>query len=221
MTTRVKICGITSIEDAICASESGADALGLNFYEPSVRYLADLALACDIAQAAGPLLNVVGLFVDAPADKILRVMEQVPLNTLQFHGNESAEFCEQFKRPYLKALRMKPGENIAELAAQYPSARGILLDTYVKGAPGGTGQVFDWGSVPSSLNNIVLAGGLNPDNVAEAVRCVKPYAVDVSGGVESGPGKKDPQKMNTFVANAKSINSNSTITQSTNDKSEH
>lgn len=205
--TRVKICGLTSVDDAKHAAECGADAIGLVFYPPSSRNIDDLALAFDIAQSVGPFVEVVGLFVDADPAQIENVLSRVPLNCLQFHGDESAVFCEQFSRPFYKALRMKPELDIVEKVAEYSSSRGILLDTYVKGVPGGTGQTFNWNEIPSSLRNVVLAGGLNPENVAEAVRIAKPYAVDVSGGVEMSPGKKDPQKVAAFIENARSIKS--------------
>lgn len=205
--TRVKICGLTSVDDAKHAADCGADAIGLVFYPASSRNIDDLALAFDIAQSVGPFVEVVGLFVDADPAQIENVLSRVPLNCLQFHGDESAVFCEQFSRPFYKALRMKPELDIVEKVAEYSSSRGILLDTYVKGVPGGTGQTFNWNEIPSSLRNVVLAGGLNPENVADAVRIAKPYAVDVSGGVEMSPGKKDPQKVAAFIENARSIKS--------------
>lgn len=203
--TRVKICGLCSVEDAVHASENGCDAIGLVFYPPSPRNIDDLALAFDIAQSVGPFVDVVGLFVDAKANFIDEVLRQVPLNCIQFHGNESAEFCEQFSRPFYKALRIKPGMDLIEDAAGYASARGILLDTYVRGVPGGTGQSFNWELVPAALNNVVLAGGLTPENVTQAIEIARPYAVDVSGGVEASPGKKDPSKVSAFINKAKSF----------------
>jgi phosphoribosylanthranilate isomerase len=185
------------------ASDCGADAIGLVFYPPSPRNIDDLALAIDIAQSVGPFVDVVGLFVNAEEHFVESVLSKVPLNCLQFHGEETAAYCEQFSRPFYKALRMKPGMDTVETAAQYASARGVLLDTYVKGVPGGTGQSFNWDHVPASLKNVVLAGGLNPENVAKAVSVVRPYAVDVSGGVEASRGIKDPLKVQTFIANAK------------------
>jgi len=202
--TRVKICGLTSVNDAVHASDCGTDAIGLVFYPPSPRYVDDLALAFDIAQSVGPFVDVVGLFVDAEESFIDRVLNTVPLNCLQFHGNERAVFCEQFSRPFYKALRMKPGVDVIERVSEYASSRGVLLDTYVKGVPGGTGQSFNWESIPSSLDRVVLAGGLTPENVSQAIQVAAPYAVDVSGGVEGTPGVKDPLKVKAFIENAKS-----------------
>lgn len=203
MQTKVKICGIRSIADAESVASAGADAIGLVFYEPSPRHVPDLGLAAEIAMAVGPFTSVVGLFVDAEVAEVERILKTVPLNLLQFHGNENARYCEQYSHPYMKALRMKPGLDVLEVASEYSSARGILLDTYVKGVPGGTGERFNWAEVPPSLKNVVLAGGLTAENVAHAVKSVKPYAVDVSGGVESTPGKKDANKIRAFISEAK------------------
>lgn len=200
---RVKICGITSVEDAHAAIKAGADAIGLVFYKPSVRNVSDLGLAKEIALEAGPFTQIVGLFVDAEAHLVDKVRSIVPLNTLQFHGAENAQYCEKFDHPYIKALRMKPGFDVIEAAAEHVSARGVLLDTYVKGIPGGTGETFNWDLVPKELENVILAGGLTPDNVHQAVQAVQPYAVDVSGGVEQSPGKKDIEKVNAFIRQAK------------------
>jgi phosphoribosylanthranilate isomerase len=197
--TRVKICGITNPGDAKAAAEFGADAIGMVFYAKSPRHVADLGLAKEIAQAVGPFVNVVGLFVDAVASEVERVLKHVPLSTLQFHGAEQVEYCESFERPYLKAVRMKPGANTAEIIAKYPSALGILLDAYVKGIPGGTGQRFDWESIPEFPQPLVLAGGLAPDNITSAIQAVRPHAVDVSGGVEKEPGLKDLEKTKQFI----------------------
>lgn len=203
---RVKICGITAAAAAAQAALAGADAIGLVFYPPSPRHLADLGLAREIAQAAGPLLTVVGLFVDAEPALVEGVLRRVPLGALQFHGAESADFCRGFDRPYIKALRMAPGADITTLARAHGGASGLLLDAYRPGTPGGTGETFDWGAIPSGLPRpLILAGGLNPDNVARAVREVRPWAVDVSGGVESAPGVKDPQRVANFIDRAKSI----------------
>lgn len=198
---RIKICGLTSINDALHASHSGADAVGLVFYPRSPRYLGDLGLAAEIASEVGAFTDVVALFVDAAPTEIETVLTKVAVNCIQFHGNESPEFCAQFSRPYIKALRMKPGVDIAELAASYGSARGILLDAYRRGVPGGTGRTFNWDLIPASTNHLILAGGLTPENVASAVESVSPYAVDVSGGVEAAPGKKDAQKVESFIRN--------------------
>lgn len=201
--TRVKICGITSIEDARQAVVAGADALGLVFYEPSPRHVA-IEQAREIVREVGPFVTLVGLFVNAEADYVREVLSEVPLHILQFHGDEECGFCEQFQRPYLKALRMKPGLDVDQVIATYPSAAGILLDAYRKGVPGGTGETFDWGRVPKqAARPIVLAGGLTPDNVAQAIAATHPYGVDVSGGVEASPGRKDFAKVVAFIANAK------------------
>lgn len=201
--SRVKICGITNIEDAKVASASGVDAIGIVFFKSSPRAVMDLALAREIAIAVGPFVNVVGLFVDAEVEYVTKVLACVPLSCLQFHGNETKEYCDQFNRPYIKALRMKPGVDIKQLADRYDSASGILLDAYVKGLPGGTGSTFDWASIPTLGKPLILAGGLNPENAAKAATEVKPYALDVSGGVESAPGRKNHKKIQSFIQNAK------------------
>lgn len=200
---RVKICGITRSEDAVQAVAAGADALGLVFYERSSRAV-DLGGALAISAAAGPFVTLVGLFVDAEPERVASVLAQVPLQLLQFHGDESAAYCEAFERPYIKAIRMRPGVDLDVLMAAHPKAQGFLLDAYRPGLPGGTGETFDWQRVPRNSNRpIVLAGGLTPDNVAEAVAQTQPYAVDVSGGVEASAGQKDAYKVKTFIENAK------------------
>ncbi|WP_053981612.1 phosphoribosylanthranilate isomerase [Marinagarivorans algicola] len=206
MRTRIKICGITSVEDARKASDAGADAIGLVFYPPSPRHLDDLALARDIALAAGPFVTVVGLFVNPAPTELAQVLSQVPINLVQFHGDETPAFCEQAGRPYIKALRMKPDTDIAALANQYMGARGILLDAYRKGVPGGTGETFDWSAIPHNIASpLILAGGLTPDNIIKAVAGVRPWAVDVSGGVEQAPGIKSSHKMKNFIINTLSV----------------
>ena len=202
--TRVKICGITSVADAVTARNAGADAIGIVFYESSPRAVMDLTLARDIALAAGPFVSVVGLFVNADTEFVERVLKYVPLSCLQFHGDESLVFCESFARPYMKAIRMKDGLDVNAAIDNYPSASAILLDSYVKGVPGGTGERFNWDRIPQTKTHIVLAGGLTASNVAEAVSVARPYAVDVSGGVERAPGKKNPDKIQAFISNAKS-----------------
>jgi phosphoribosylanthranilate isomerase len=201
MRAQVKICGITRPEDAVLCRDSGVDAIGLVFYPPSPRYVADLGLARELAQAAGAMTNVVALFVDAETSAVDRVLTKVPVNTLQFHGAETAEQCEQYERPYWKALRMKQGIDVVSEAARYMSARAILLDAYVKGKPGGTGERFNWNDVPELPLPLILAGGLDPGNVALAVKQVQPQAVDVSGGVESTPGQKSPELVKQFLRN--------------------
>lgn len=203
---RVKICGLTSANIAATAACAGADAVGLVFYPPSSRHLADLELARDIAYAAGPLINIVGLFVDPHAQEVERVLARVPLTMLQFHGDETETFCQSFARPYLKALRMKPGADMEEHARCYGSAAGVLLDAYHPTMPGGTGEMFDWQQIPKSLPRpLILAGGLRPDNIAKAVASVRPWGVDVSGGVESSPGVKDAFLIREFIRRAKAV----------------
>ncbi len=201
--TRVKICGITSVQDALQAVQAGADAIGLVFYPPSPRWV-DAQTAQRIACAVGPFVTVVGLFVDAEVAAVESILQTVPLQVLQFHGGESEDYCRSFGRPYLKALRMKPGLDVDAAIERYPGAVGILLDAYRKGVPGGTGETFDWQRVPRrSQRNIVLAGGLNPDNVLAALEQTDVYGVDVSGGVEAQPGRKDFDKVAAFVRRAK------------------
>jgi phosphoribosylanthranilate isomerase len=208
--TRVKICGITRVDDARHAAAAGADALGLIFYPPSPRSLHDLQLAKDIAVAVGPFVTVTALFVNPEPRWVDQVLTQVPVGLLQFHGDESPAFCESFARPYMKALRMKPGLDVKASVEAYPNATAVLLDAYSPGCAGGTGETFDWDRVPAgAATPIVLAGGLTPDNVADAVARVKPYGVDVSGGVEASSGGqpaygiKDSEKVAAFVRRAK------------------
>lgn len=201
--TRVKICGITREEDALAAAEAGADAIGLVFYAPSPRYISP-ERARRIVCALPPFVSSVGLFVDASAAEVRAVLDQVPLSMLQFHGDEPDDFCRQFGRPYLKALRVRPGDNLDELAARWSGASGILLDSYKPGVPGGTGETFDWSIIPSSRTwRLVLAGGLETSNVHAAVQQAAPWAVDVSGGVELSKGIKDSQKINAFIEEVK------------------
>jgi len=198
--TRIKICGITQIDSALAAADAGADAIGLVFYARSSRAVS-AAQAAAICAALPPFVSTIGLFVDASADEINAVLNAVPLSALQFHGDEVPDFCARFARPYLKALRMRPDLDLFAATEQFAGASALLLDTYRAGVAGGTGEVFDWDRVPRELaSRIVLAGGLNPDNVAQAVAQVRPYAVDVSGGVESAPGVKDVARIYSFVA---------------------
>jgi phosphoribosylanthranilate isomerase len=200
---RVKICGITRVEDALAAAAAGADAIGLVFYANSPRAVG-IEQAQAIIAALPPFVTTVGLFVDIQRDELRRILASVPLDLLQFHGDESVEQCEGFGRPYIKALRVKAGDDIIAEVDRYPGASGILLDTYVEGVPGGTGKAFDWSLVPEKLSKpVILAGGLRPDNVAEAVRQVRPYAVDVSGGVEAGKGIKDAERVAAFIRAAR------------------
>ena len=199
MRTRVKICGITRPEDGQCAAELGADAIGLVFYASSPRAVG-IETAQAICKALPPFVSKVGLFVNAPRAEIQQVLEKVPLDVLQFHGDEAPADCEGFGRPYIKALRMAAGIDVLAALKQFPGASGILLDSYQAGVPGGTGQTFDWSRVPTHLRQaVILAGGLNPQNVAKAIEQVRPYAVDVSGGVEVTKGIKDRDKMTAFM----------------------
>lgn len=197
--TRVKICGITCVEDALIAAEAGADALGFVFYPPSPRAVAPEAAAEIIAQLP-PFITSVGLFVDANRDDITAVAERCHLDLLQLHGKETPAFCQSLDRPYIKALRMRDDADVATVAASYGGARGLLLDSYKPGVPGGTGETFDWQRIPTQLaGQMVLAGGLRPDNVAEAVTQVRPFGVDVSGGVEERAGRKNAEAVRQFI----------------------
>jgi phosphoribosylanthranilate isomerase len=199
----VKICGITRPEDARAAAMAGADAIGLVFYAPSPRHVT-YQQANEIIRALPPFVTTVGLFVNAEKSYIQEVMDNVAIDLLQFHGQESAPECGRYQRPYIKAIAMREGEDPAIMAAGFPDAQGILLDSYHATQVGGTGESFDWTRVPRNLNlPIILAGGLYPDNVAEAVRQVRPYAVDVSSGVEAQKGIKDADKIAAFIAAAK------------------
>lgn len=200
---RIKICGITSADDAVATANAGADALGLVFYAASPRAVS-IEQARSIALAAGPFVSVTGLFVDADPEFVRSVLTRVPLQLLQFHGDETVDYCESFQRPYMKAIRMRPELDVNTAIAAYASASGILLDAYRPGVPGGTGETFDWARVPQNAStHLVLAGGLTPDNVSQAIAATRVYGVDVSGGVESAPGKKDHSKLTAFINNAR------------------
>lgn len=204
LAVRVKVCGITSVADAMSAIAAGVDAIGLVFYAKSPRHVS-IASANAIARSVGPYVTVVGLFVDATSAYVEEVLSAVPLHVLQFHGNEPAVFCEQFNRPYYKAIRMKEGVDVAATMAKFPTAVGVLLDAYRPGIPGGTGETFDWQRIPANSDvPVILAGGLTPENIARAVESTQVYGVDVSGGVEASPGQKDAAKMMAFVRLAKS-----------------
>ena len=200
--TLTKICGITNIEDARVAEDAGAYAIGLVFYKKSPRYIS-IDTAKEIVAHINQPLNSVGLFVDADRDYICSVLEQIDLDILQFHGQESEQTCAFFNKPYIKAIRVSKDTNILKEVEKYSSAKAILLDTHVEGLLGGTGKVFDWTMIPRNLSKpIILAGGLNVDNVKDAIRKIRPYAVYVSGGVESEKGKKDPKKIKDFINEA-------------------
>ena len=199
MRTRIKICGIKHRDDALKAVECGADAIGLVFVEKSPRYVS-LTDASVIAESMPPFVTVVGLFMNAPAEEIREALNVVSLNLLQFHGDETPEYCDQFEMPYIKVLKMRENVNVMAFAQEYPNAAGILLDTYHKDVAGGSGQCFDWSMIPENIPfPLILAGGLNPDNVASAIETVRPYAVDVSSGVESVPAIKDHKKIEQFI----------------------
>jgi phosphoribosylanthranilate isomerase len=199
MATAVKICGITRQADAQAATHLGAHALGFVFYARSPRNVA-VARAAELVVALPPFITAVGLFVNPAASEVENVLRDVPLNLLQFHGEETAEFCAQFGVPYIKAVRVKAGLDLLQYAELFRTARGLLLDAYVDGTHGGTGAAFDWSLVPRGLPlPVILSGGLNPGNVGNAIRSVSPWAVDVSSGVEASPGIKDPQKIAAFM----------------------
>ena len=196
---RVKICGIKSPEDGLVAAHAGADAIGLNFFPPSPRYV-EPERARDIAQALPAYVNRVALFVNEPTETVERVLARVPVDTLQFHGDETPEFCSQFGMPYVKSVGVRARRDIELAAEQYVDATALLLDQFDRERWGDTGELFDWTLIPGERRMpIVLAGGLTADNVAEALRVVRPYAVDVSGGVESERGVKDPAKIEQFL----------------------
>ena len=199
MRTRVKICGITRPEDASYAAMLGADAIGLVFCKDSPRFVT-VEQAADIVSHLPPFVSVVGLFVDAGPEDVHVVRQHLRLDLLQFHGEEPPRYCASFNMPYIKVIRVREDLDVVEYADRYPDARGFLLDTYQKDVPGGTGSTFDWSRVPKDLKKpIILAGGLTSENVAMAIAKVRPYGVDVSGGVEASKGIKDPDKMAAFM----------------------
>jgi len=196
---RVKICGITQPEDGLFAALEGADAIGLVFYADSPRNI-DVDIANSIIDLLPPFVTKVGLFVNAVHADIESILKTVALDMLQFHGEESREDCNRYSLPYIKAVKMVKDIDLFKQAERYHDAVGLLLDTYVSGSAGGTGQLFDWGLISSELDKpIILAGGLNADNVNQAIRKVAPYAVDVSSGVESSTGKKDQEKIRVLI----------------------
>lgn len=199
----VKICGITRREDALAAAHAGVHAIGFVFFDKSPRHV-EPAKAAEIAKALPPFISTVGLFVNPDRGEIEKVMSAVRLDLLQFHGEESEAFCSSFGVSYIKAARVKPGLDLVQYAACYPSARGLLLDAFVAGVQGGTGEAFDWELIPRDLPlPVILSGGLNPDNVTGAILKVDPWAVDVSSGVESTKGIKDAAKIAAFMQGVK------------------
>ncbi|MEE9327789.1 MAG: phosphoribosylanthranilate isomerase [Cocleimonas sp.] len=195
---RVKICGITSIEDADNACTAGADAIGLVFYEKSPRNIS-INKAREICNSLPPFITSVGLFLDAPSEFVNSVLATVPLDLLQFHGSETAEYCASFSHPYIKAVGMKgmkSAEDFVQYTNQFSEAKGFLIDSHAKGKAGGTGETFNWSKIPQNINKpIILAGGLNPDNISDAIKQTSVYAFDLSSGVERQPGIKDKQKI--------------------------
>lgn len=199
MRTRVKICGITRPEDALAATELGADAIGLVFYPKSPRNL-DVGRAAEIASALPPFVTTVALFLDARRELIEQVLEYVPIDLLQFHGDECPLDCTIYGRPYIKAIGMQGMVDVQAYADTYPDAQGFLLDSHAVGEAGGTGSRFDWSRIPALNKPVILAGGLRPENAAEAVRQARPWALDISSGVESAPGVKDRDLISAFIS---------------------
>lgn len=206
--TRVKICGLTSVEDAILASQLGADGVGLNFYPSSKRFIS-VTEAVHICRALPALVSAVGLFVNPTEAEVESILKQVHLDCLQFHGDETPQFCGSFGLPYMKAIRVREGLDLDREIARFTNSSAILLDSYDKQSAGGTGTRFDWAIakevVAAGHDRIVLAGGLDASNVTEAIRLVQPYAVDVSSGVESAPGVKCPERMQSFFNEVRSV----------------
>lgn len=205
MRTRVKICGITRVQDALAAVENGADAIGLVFYSDSPRAIS-VENARALVQKLPPFVSVVGLFVDPSPKDVAAVLHRVSLDLLQFHGNELPSECAAYGKPYIKAIKVREGEDIASQVSKYTTARGVLLDTYDPKLHGGTGRVFDWSKIPRKLDKpLILAGGLTPENIWQAISKVRPYAVDVSGGVEAAKGIKDIEKIAAFMRGVQNV----------------
>ena len=205
MKTQVKICGVTNVADALMAAEAGADLIGLNFYEKSPRYIS-LATAAEISRALSPFVLRVGVFVNPEAEQVMEAIAACGLNLLQFHGDEDSDFCTHFGLMSVKALRVRDAESLQKLESFNTDA--FLLDAYSKSGLGGTGEKFNWELAVEAQKfgkPIFLAGGLTPENVADAVQQVRPFAVDVSSSVESAPGKKDAAKVRAFIAAVKSV----------------
>jgi len=211
--TRVKICGITRAEDGVAAVESGTDAIGLVFYKKSLRYVG-IEQATKIIQSIPAFVTVVGLFVNETRENIEKIIDQVPLDLLQYHGDETPEQCRAIRKPYIKAVKVMDPTSVQKACALYIDAKAILLDVYSQTSHGGTGLTFDWSLVPNGMTKemqpnrkLILAGGLNSENVEQAIHSVQPYAVDVSSGVEQHPGLKDRNKMKEFIARVMNVDS--------------
>jgi phosphoribosylanthranilate isomerase len=202
--TRVKICGITRPEDALSAAHAGADAIGLMFYPASPRHVSP-ERARAIVRVLPPFVTTVGVFVDPTREEVDAALAALPLHLLQFHGDEDAGFCEGFRVEYIKAVRVRPGLDLVKYAARYPSAKALLVDAFVPGAHGGTGEVFDWSLIPAGLPlPLVLSGGLGPSNIGAAIRRLRPWGVDVSSGVEAAKGIKDAGRIAAFIQGVRS-----------------
>ncbi len=199
MRVRTKICGITNIEDAMQAIEAGADALGFVFYPPSPRHVS-LAQAESISRQLPPFITRVGLFVNAQREDVEAACRTLALDLLQFHGDESESDCLDFGKPYIKAIRIQGSDDVQQAEKAYPSAQALLVDAYKEGVPGGTGERFDWSLLPTErVKPLILAGGLTVQTIYRAIQTVRPYAVDVSGGVEEVKGKKNHQLVSQFI----------------------
>jgi len=205
--TRVKICGITRADDALAAAEMGADAIGLVFYSASPRHV-EIERAAEICRRLPAFVTTVALFLDAELSQVEQVLENVPIDLLQFHGSEDPAYCERFGLPYIKALGMGSlsGDGLVSRSKAYENARGLLLDSHAHGAAGGTGEPFDWDRIPDLDKPVILAGGLTVENVAAAIRGVHPWAVDVSSGVEEDKGIKSVDLMSAFMYEVENAN---------------
>ncbi len=199
---KVKICGLTRTEDVSAAVQHGADALGFVFVPASKRCI-NSNLAASLVSNVPAFVDRVGLFQNQPAAEIRQILDQVALSLLQFHGDEDAQFCRQFGRPWIKSISMRHGQSVSEAEKRFPDAAAILVDSHEPGGLGGTGKVLDWSEIRSGQRPLILAGGLNPRNVALAVRMTRPWAVDVSSGVEVSPGIKDAGLIKRFIDEAK------------------
>ncbi len=201
---RIKICGLTRDEDVHNAVVEGADALGFVLYAPSPRAVS-AEQSAQLIKKVPAFVTTVALFVDESAEEVRRALSICPFDLLQFHGDESPEFCRQFNRPYMKAIRVRSADDIHSAVQQYPDAKALLLDAYVENLPGGTGQAFDWRLIPQLSVPWVLAGGLNSTNVADAINQVAPFAVDISGGIEASKGIKDRKKIQEFISEVRNV----------------